>query len=62
MNKSIKARQDGDEYQQLYFWYYAMKLFNSDEGIEKIEFESNERKYLMTLLFFIKKNPILKII
>ena len=55
MNKSIKARQDGDEYQQLYFWYYAMKLFNSDEGIEKIEFESNERKYFDDFVVFYKK-------
>ena len=55
MNKSIKARQDGDEYQQLYFWYYAMKLFNSDEGIEKIEFESDERKYFDDFVVFYKK-------
>lgn len=55
MNKSIIARQDGDEYQQLYFWYYAMRLFNSDEGIEKIEFESNERKYFDDFVVFYKK-------
>lgn len=55
MNKSIKARQDGDEYQQLYFWYYALKMFDSDEGIEKIEFESNERKYFDDFVVFYKK-------
>lgn len=55
MNKSIKARLDGDEYQQLYFWYYAMKMFDSDEGIEKIEFESDERKYFDDFVVFYKK-------
>ena len=55
MNKSIKARQDGDEYQQLYFWYYAMKMFDSNEGIEKIEFESDERKYFDDFVVFYKK-------
>ena len=55
MNKSIKARQDGDEYQQLYFWYYALKMFDSDEGIEKIVFESNERKYFDDFVVFYKK-------
>ena len=55
MNKSIKARLDGDEYQQLYFWYYAMRMFDSDEGIEKIEFESDERKYFDDFVVFYKK-------
>jgi len=55
MNKSINARQDGDEYQHLYFWYYAMKMFDSDEGIEKIEYESNERKYFEDIVVFYKK-------
>ncbi len=55
MNKIINARQDGDNYQQLYFWYYAMKMFNTDEGIEKIEFESEERKYFDDLVVFYKK-------
>ena len=56
MNKIINARQDGDNYQQLYFWYYAMKMFNTDEGIEKIEFESEERKYFDDLVVFYKKD------
>ena len=55
MNKSIIARRDGDEYQHLYFWYYAMKMFDSDEGIEKIEYESNERKYFDDIVVFYKK-------
>lgn len=55
MNKSIKARQDGDEYQYLYFWYYAMKMFNPNEGIEKIEFESDERRYFDDFVVFYKK-------
>ena len=60
MNKSIKARQDGDEYQYLYFWYYAMKMFESDEGIEKIEFESDERKYFDDFVVFYKKESFPK--
>ena len=55
MNKSIKARQDGDDYQYLYFWYYAMKMFNPDEGIERIEFESNEREYFDDFVVHYKK-------
>lgn len=55
MNKSIKARQNGDDYQYLYFWYYAMKMFNSDERIEKIEFESNEREYFDDFVVFYEK-------
>lgn len=55
MNKSVNARQDGDEYQHLYFWYYAMKMFDSDEGIEKIEYESNEIKYFDDIVVFYKK-------
>lgn len=55
MNKSVDARQKGDGYQHLYFWYYAMKMFNSDEGIEKIEYESNERKYFDDIVVFYKK-------
>lgn len=55
MNKSIKARQDGDEYQYLYFWHYAMKMFNPNEGIEKIEFESDERRYFDDFVVFYKK-------
>ena len=55
MNKSITARQDGDKYQQLYFWYYALKMFDPDEGIEKIEFESNEIKYFDDFVVFYKK-------
>lgn len=55
MNKSIKARQDGDDYQYLYFWYYAMKMFDSNEGIEKIEFESNEIKYYDDFVVYYKK-------
>lgn len=55
MNKIITARQDGDEYQHLYFWYYAMKMFDSDEGIERIEYESNERKYFDDIVVFYKK-------
>ena len=55
MNKSIKARQAGDEYQQLYFWYYAMKMFDSDEGIERIEYETNEREYFDDFVVVYKK-------
>ena len=55
MNKSIKARQDGDKYQHLYFWYYAMKMFDSDGGIEKIEYESRKRKYFEDIVVFYKK-------
>ena len=55
MNKSIDARQKGDEYQHLYFWYYAMKMFDSDEGIGKIEYESNEIKYFDDIVVFYKK-------
>ena len=55
MNKSIKARQDGDKYQHLYFWYYAMKMFDSNEGIEKLEYESNEREYFDDIVVFYKK-------
>lgn len=55
MNKSVDARQKGDGYQHLYFWYYAMKMFDSDEGIGKIEYESNERKYFDDIVVFYKK-------
>lgn len=55
MNKSINARKDGDKYQYLYFWYYAMKMFDSDEGIEKIVFESDEIKYFDDFVVFYKK-------
>lgn len=55
MNKSIVARQKGDDYQYLYFWHYAMKMFDSNGGIEKIEFESNERKYFDDFVVFYEK-------
>ena len=55
MNKSVNARQKGDEYQHHYFWYYSMKLFDSNEGIEKIEYESNERNYFDDIVVFYKK-------
>ena len=55
MNKSIIARQKGDDYQDLYFWYYAMKMFDSNEGIEKIVFETKERKYFDDFVVFYEK-------
>ena len=55
MNKSIIARQKGDDYQYLYFWKYAMKMFDSNEGIEKIVFESKERKYFDDFVVYYEK-------
>lgn len=60
MNKSVNARQDGDEYQHLYFWYYAMKMFDSAERIERIEYESNEIKYFEDIVVFYDKESFPK--
>lgn len=44
MAKAVSARQFGDEYQQLVFWKYALKLLSGDYEIDKIKYEDEAVK------------------
>lgn len=44
MASSIKARQNGDEYQYLILWEYILRMLNIESNIEKIMFEYNDNK------------------
>lgn len=41
MNKAIKARIQGDDYQRLLFWFLALRMFFPNTCIEKVEYESD---------------------
>lgn len=44
MANSIVARSYGDEYQQLVFWKYALKMLNDENNIESVCYEYDEVK------------------
>ena len=44
MAKAVVARQHGDEYQQLVFWKYALKMLSGSYDIENIKYEDEKVK------------------
>lgn len=44
MARAVGARMEGDDYQALVFWKYAIKLIHDGSEIEKIEFENSAVK------------------
>lgn len=44
MAKAVAARQFGDEYQQLVFWKYALRMLSGNYEIENIKYEDESVK------------------
>lgn len=55
MSGTSIARQNGDEYQQLIFWKYALMLLNDEYEIEKVGYEYNEVKSFDDVVLFYSK-------
>ncbi len=55
MNRSINARMQGDEYQALFFWGYALKMFYPHAGIEKVAYEADNVKSFDDIVVYYKK-------
>lgn len=56
MNKSINARDQGDDYQRLFFWHYALKMFNPYTGVEKIVYEADNVKSFDDVVVYYKED------
>lgn len=58
MNRSINARIQGDDYQRLFFWFCALKMFNPNTCVEKVAYESNFVPGFDDVIVYYKKdNP-----
>ena len=44
MAKAVAARRFGDEYQQLVFWKYALRMLSGNYEIENIKYEDESVK------------------
>jgi len=44
LNKAISARIQGDDYQALFFWMFAVKLFQPHTSVEKVIYEADNVK------------------
>lgn len=56
MNKSINARDQGDDYQRLFFWYHALKMFYPHTGVEKVIYEADNVKSFDDVVVYYKED------
>jgi len=56
LNKSITARLHGDDYQRLFFWFMAFKMFHKDTCIEKVAYESDYVKSFDDIVVYYKED------
>lgn len=56
MNRSINARIRGDDYQRLFFWFWALKMFFPTTCIEKVEYESGYVKSFDDIIVHYKED------
>lgn len=56
MNKQINARMQGDDYQALFFWYYALKMFYPHTGVKKVVYEADNVKSFDDVVVYYKKD------
>jgi len=56
MNKQINARMQGDDYQALFFWYFALKMFYPHTGVKKVVYEADNVKSFDDVVVYYKKD------
>ncbi|AIS32355.1 hypothetical protein BRM9_1541 [Methanobacterium formicicum] len=56
MNRAINARDQGDDYQRLFFWFYALKMFYPHTGVEKVVYESDNVKSFDDIVVYYKED------
>jgi hypothetical protein len=60
MNKAISARIRGDDYQALFFWSHAIKLFHNHTSVEKVIYEAeNIKSFDDVVVVYKKEKPII---
>ncbi len=60
MNKAISARIQGDDYQGLFFWLYAVKLFHPHTSVSKVVYEAeNVKSFDDVVVHYRKDKPLL---
>lgn len=56
MNRAINARDQGDDYQRLFFWSYALKMFHPYTGVEKVVYEADNVKSFDDVVVYYKED------
>ena len=60
MNKAISARMQGDDYQGLFFWLYAVKLFHPHTSVSKVLYEAdNVKSFDDVVVYYREDKPLL---
>jgi len=60
LNKAISARMQGDDYQALFFWLYAVKLFHPHTSVSKIIYEAdNVKSFDDVVVYYREDKPLL---
>jgi hypothetical protein len=58
VSNAIKARIQGDDYQALFFWNYALKMFSTYSGVEKVVYEAdNVKSFDDIVVYYYKDKP-----